>query len=103
MYTSSMTIKIKVPNVIVKIACTGCGGDLIRHGESDTIGKKLECIPCGTTSFHAYHCENEKIDNVRNKIKEIKKVYKKAGYVVEPETVDEIINNLGRDFEAIFQ
>lgn len=96
--TSSMVIKLRIPNVIVKIACTNCGDDLIRHGDSDHIGKKLECIPCGTTSFHAYHCENEKIDNVRTKIKEIKKVYKE-----NPETFDEIINNLGRDFEAIFQ
>ena len=81
MTTSSMVIKLRIPKMIVKIACTSCGGDLVRHGDSDRIGKKLECIPCDADSFHAYHCTDEKIDNVRTKI----------------------INNLGKDFEAIFK
>lgn len=97
LYQSSFTIKLKVPNVIVKIACTGCGGDLVRHGDSDAKGKQLECIPCGTNSFMAYHSLDEKVDNVRTKIKELKK------FTADPKNFEEIINNLGKDFEAIFE
>ena len=88
-----MTIKLKVPKVILKIRCSQCSQeDLVRYKQGSS-HKQLECF-CGSTRFEAFHTKGEEIEAVRKKIKSIKSK--------DYESFEDISNSLGKDFNEIF-
>ena len=75
--------------LVTKIECNGCGEDLVR---SDGPGKgQLKCLQCDSLMFLAFHRKDE----------EIKKFRKKLGTLKEAKSFDDLIEELGEDFDSI--
>ncbi len=83
--------------MILKIKCTSCKHDMVRYSNHG-VNNQLECFECGGSSFIAYHDKGEEIKKVREQIKEIKTTFKD----IKTENFDDIINELGKNFENLF-
>lgn len=75
--------------LVTKIECKECGDDLVR---SDGPGEgQLKCIQCDGLLFLSFHRKSE----------EIKKFRRKLGTLKEAKSFDNIIEELGEDFDSI--
>ena len=85
--------------MILKIECanTHCGQDIVTYVDDFAGNMQLECIPCGSRSFIAYHQEevNHSIKAIKEGLVKLKSVdYSDFESVLE--TVSEDFNSLLR-------
>ena len=73
--------------IITKIACKSCGDDLIRREHNG----QLKCIQCDGLLFLAFHKKSEEVARFR----------KKLGTLKEAKSFDQVIEELGEDFDSI--